>query len=353
MPSLPWLPFVVVGTGGIGLSPGSEMWYTGGRVGILKPSSNPLAVREAILTFDEAITTFLAAWMARGRSARTVTWYGDQLRGFVAWLAGQGINGSAWCRAEVIERYLAEEAGRVSPATVHARYRALHVFFAFLVERRLLAESPMAPIKPPKVPKHSPRRTSLEEYDTLLESIPQESWIDLRDRLALNVLFLCGLRVSEVAALTAADFDIGNTLVIVRRGKGGDERLVPLLPPVAQAFVAYILVRPAWTSPHLMLAASGGALQPAGVLKANGIRLMLRRRCKAAGLDYLNPHSFRHGLAMRMLNAGADMSLVQKVLGHKAITTTATVYAQWLTEGMVEQFAAVMERSSRRKRKST
>lgn len=305
------------------------------------------------MTFDEAIQMFLAACAARGLSPRTVSWYGDQLAGFLRWLTASGINGSAWCRAEVIERYLAEEAGRVSPSTVHAHYRSLSVFFGWLKERGLLVESPLALVKPPRVPKHSPRRSTLEEYDALLASIPQESWIDLRDRLALSLLFLCGLRVSEAAALRADDFDLAARLLIVRHGKGGDERLVPMLPAVAQAFVAYAMVRPPWSSGHLMIGASGGSLSPAGLLTANGIRQMLRRRCAKAGVRYLNPHSFRHGLAMLMLNSGGDMSLVQKVLGHKAITTTAAVYAQWLTDGMIEQFERVMERSDRRKRKST
>jgi site-specific recombinase XerD len=305
------------------------------------------------MTFADAISLYLAACAARGLSPRTVQWYAEQLTCFLRWLEAGGVNGSAWASATVIDHYLASEAARVSPSTVHAHYRALSAFFRWLMARGLLAADPLATVPPPKVPRRQPRRTSLEEYDRLLAAIPVDTWIDLRDRLAIAVLFLAGLRAGEVVGLSVEDFDLAARLLVVRAGKGGDDRLVPLLPAVARSFVEYTLARPPWPSGALMLAADGGALQPAGILTANGLRQMLRRRCEAAGLRYLNPHAFRHGLATRLLNAGGDMALVQRVLGHKTIATTAEVYAVWLTDGLIDQFSAVMERSERRKKKST
>mgnify|MGYP001381370907 CR=1 FL=1 len=118
---------------------------------------------------------------------------------------------------------------------------------------------------------------------------------------------------------------------------------MPLLPVVCRSFVEYLYARPAWRDDSLMLSSDvQGCVR--GVLLPNGLRLMLRRRCEAAGVRYLNPHSFRHGLAVYLLNNGGDMSLVQRILGHSSIQTTALHYAEWVTEGLTKEFGNRMGR---------
>jgi integrase len=216
----------------------------------------------------------------------------------------------------------------------------LRVFFGWLKDRKYIDESPLADVKPPKVPKKQPKRAILSEFVRLLDSLPDDDWIGLRDRLIINVLFLCGVRLGECTRLRAVDFQTAQHTLAVD-GKTGP-RLVPLLPAVERAFMAYLFVRPAWSDDHLFLAANG-AKQPKGVILPGGIYQMLRRHCQTAGMRMLNPHSFRHGLAMMLLNdRHADMSLVQKVLGHSQISTTAAFYAEWLTDGMVKEFTEKM-----------
>ena len=193
---------------------------------------------------------------------------------------------------------------------------------------------------PPKVPHTEPRRASLQEYQRLLDALPRDTWIGYRDRLLVQTLFLCGIRRGECAGLKAEDYRLAEHVLKVD-GKTGP-RLVPLLPAVEVAFVEYQFNRPAYPTEQLFLSADGGG-KPDGVLSAGGIYQMLRRHCLRAGVKRLNPHSFRHGLAMLLLNERhADMSLVQKVLGHSQIGTTAARYAEWLTAGVVREFSEKM-----------
>lgn len=294
------------------------------------------------MTVDHLLSLFLAGHASAGHSASTIGWYEYEIRRFLAWLQANQFRNGNWLRPEVIEAYLADarESGN-APATVAGHYRALKGFFAWLRQRGYIESSPLEAVQPPKVPRTQPRRAALDEYARLLDSIPQGTWIELRDRLIISTLFLCGLRRQECASLIASDFRTSEHLLIVRHGKGGHDRFVPMLPAVERALVAYLWLRP-HTSTGALLLAANGAGKPTGPMSSSAIYQMLRRRCHAAGLRNLNPHAFRHGLAMHLLNQGGDMSLVQKVLGHAQIATTAKHYAEWLTEGMLREFATKM-----------
>jgi site-specific recombinase XerD len=295
---------------------------------------------------ESLLELYLAGHIAAGHSLRTVEWYRYEVGRFFSWLIAAGLHNGDWLRPEVIEAYLAHsrEVDGNAPATVAGHYRALQGFCNWLVRRGYIGVSPLAQVAPPKVPKVQPRRAELAEYDRLLSSIPIAGWVELRDRLVINVLFLCGLRLAECARLTAADFRTGEHLLAVRQGKGGHDRLVPLLPAVERAFVQYLYVRPSWPATDHIFLGADGAGNARGPILPGGIRTMVKRRCRRAGLRALNPHSFRHGLAMMLLNrGGADMSLVQKILGHSQISTTARSYAEWLTDGMLREFTEKMK----------
>jgi len=297
----------------------------------------------------DLLTLFCQSLLAKNRSPRTVEWYRAGVSRFLAWLRRRNLHNGNWLRPEVIEQYLAEDRAldgdANAPATVAGHYRALVGWFKWLVERRYIAESPMTQVAAPHVPRSEPRHTELDEYARLIDSIPAGDWIDLRDRLIVQTLFLCGLRLGECARLTAADYRVTEHLLRAD-GKTG-LRLVPLLPAVERALVAYLWMRPDASAPELFLSSTGGRRSRDRVMQPKAIYLMLRRRCRAAGLRQLNPHSFRHGLAMHLLNEGGDMSLVQKILGHAQIGTTAKHYAFWLTDGLQREFAEKMKEVGR------
>ena len=292
------------------------------------------------------ISDFLTYQLALNHSAGTVEWYRLQLQRYLKWL-GDRPQTTANIRAYLAaSRNGDKDAGKKGnrPATVAGHWRALRSWYKFLHTEGCIDVNPMDGVMKPKVPDTEPRRAQLNEYLMLLESIERRTWLDVRDRLVVTTLFLCGVRRSEAAGLIPADFRVGEHQLLVRQGKGGGDRSVPLLPAVERALVEYLFVRPPSMIPQLFLAANGHGMVGDSPLTSSAIYQMLRRRCREAGLRTLNPHSFRHGLAMYMLNqAGADMSLVQRILGHSQITTTIRFYAQWLDEGVLREYSEKMK----------
>lgn len=292
---------------------------------------------------------FLTAKAAAGRSPRTLEWYRQQIRVYLNWLAGDEL--AIWDQAATIERYLAAQRRRkaLRATTIAARFRALRAWFAWLAKRGIVATSPLAVMDRPSVPKTIVRHVTLEEFRRLYRSIPSPAgagtsckshhnrWPDYRDRALLLLLYWSGLRVSEVVGLQLGDVDTAAQLLTVRHGKGGKDRIVPCTPDLALEMFGYLVGRPAWSGAALFVSNDGygGARGP---LTAEGVRQMLRRRCKAAGVRYMNPHSFRHGFAMAMLNSGMQMSAVSDVMGHSSEQVTAGIYAHWLIDGLKREY---------------
>ena len=284
------------------------------------------------------IDKFLTYQLSQCHSDGTVEWYRGQLYRYDSWLGSRRFDDP-----DTIAAYLASsrQSGNES-STVEGHYRALRSWFNWLHRRQLVTDNPMTAIDRPKVSKKEPKRAELDEYQLLMDLIGHASWVDARDRLIVSLLFLCGLRRAECANLAQADFRTKEHLLLVRDGKGGRDRLIPLPPAVNRAFVEYIFCRPMANTSAFFIASTGlGYPKPAAILPG-AIYQMLRRRCQRVGLRMLNPHSFRHGLAMYLLNEGGDMSLVQRILGHSQIATTARYYAEWLTAGIQREYAERM-----------
>lgn len=296
------------------------------------------------MELTELIDCFIEERKAAGLSAKTLDWYKVQLTMYYRWLSATGA--ADLLARRTVERYLnARRDEGLAPTSVAGAHRALRVFYAWLVERAYIEKSPLDGMKLRKPARKVPRRALLDDYERLLNSIDPTTWVDLRDRLLIKTLFLCGVRVSEAVGLAVSDIDVTAKLLAVNRGKTGG-RLVPVLPAVIEEFLAYLYARPRVERAELFLSAHGD-LSARGLLTTNGVRQMLRRRCRAAGIPYLNPHSFRHGLAMYLLNRGGDMSMAQRILGHSRIQTTAENYAQWITEDLSREFAEKMAGVSR------
>ena len=301
------------------------------------------------MEFSELIAEFLLSKRAQQKSEHTITWYGNHLKVFYRWLSSQQPHRNPLAVQTIEAYYNHRRDSGMKPVTIHGDHRSLRVFYRWLRDdRQLIAESPVERVRMDKPERDLPRRVEVDYYAALLESISPTTWVDLRDRMIVSVLFLCGIRVGEAVGLMAKDVDV-RTKVMCVKGKTGT-RVVPLLPPVIEAIVAYIYVRPAYQTDHLLLSAKGD-FTVRGLLTTNGVRQMLKRRAEQAGMDYFNPHAYRHGLAMHLLNKGGDMSMVQKVLGHSRIATTAENYASWLTEDLNREFSAKMESVIKRKAK--
>jgi len=283
-------------------------------------------------------------------SHNTTSFYRRQIRYYWQWLHERR-KVDRWLEVGVLRDYFSSlhkrvEKCEIQPESADAAYRALRALCRWLLEQEEIAANPFGKIKTPRLPDKEPRRVEIEDYKRLMLSIRPDTWLDLRDRLIIVVLFWCGVRVDELINIQLSDINTEKGFLLIRHGKGGDPRYVPLLPVVKFAFVEYIYQRPAVRTDYLFPAASGYGDALDRPVRDTGIRLMLRRRCSVAGIDFKNPHAFRHGIAMHLLNElGADMSFISELLGHKDEKTTRDFYATWKIKGLAEKYAKLTKDS--------
>lgn len=289
-------------------------------------------------TLPSLLHRFIVAKTAAGLSARSIHWYEEQIGQYVRWTGRTGLRAERALQPATVETYLSEQrkAG-YRPATLKARYRSLAVWCNWLVARKLIPANPLAQIEAPRIPKEAIEYVALEEFRRVYESIRGNDWTSLRDRCILLILFWSGLRVAELCALAAHDVDTHARLITVRRGKGGKGRIVPCPRELNGLLVGYLYARPPFAGDALFLG-NDGQDGVRGALQDSGVRQMLRRRCKDAGVRRLTPHDFRHGYAMALLNAGMDMSALSATMGHGSVKVTESIYARWLTEGLTREY---------------
>ena len=193
---------------------------------------------------------------------------------------------------------------------------SLRSFFSWCVEEGEIKVNPCDRVESPKLGKYLPAVLSVEEVTSILESVP----LGHRDRAILEVLYGCGLRVSEVSALRLSRIYLDDGFVNVI-GKGNKQRLVPLGECAADAIKAYLLSRPAPAAPafddYLFLNKFGKPLSRVSIFN------MVKTQAMAAGVNKeISPHTFRHSFATHLIENGADLRIVQEMLGHESILTT-------------------------------
>jgi integrase/recombinase XerC len=265
-----------------------------------------------------------------------VEWYTDLVGEYIDYAEMQGLS---WWQTESIEQFQAYLWKRgFKPNSVDCYYRALRAWCNWLIKRKIMpGPSPIEAMERPTRPKVAIDYVTLQEFTQLLNSIKGDEWTDQRDRCLLLLMFWSGLRVAELTSLRVADVDIAKRLVMVRSGKGGKGRMVPCAPDLGVTMLAYLMARPAFAGDALFAGNDGygGVGEALGVV---GVRVMLRRRCQAAGLRYMHPHLFRHGFAMLFLNNGMPLSAVAAAMGHASPQTTIDIYAHWLTDGLSREY---------------
>lgn len=306
------------------------------------------------MTVEELLQEFTLAKRAEGVADATLGWYISLMSAFGRWLA---IQSDASLDPATMKRYLVYLRDRhktpkpngeaYRPYSVHSIvsiHRCLRSFFRWCQDEELIDQSPMVGVRVKKPDPAEPRRATEHEVKALIRSIPVDDvddWVSLRDHLIVHAIFYCALRVGELVQLEAHHFDLANGLLHIPGGKTG-AGVVPLLPEVVSSFEYYKRYRPQVHTAKLFVS-SHGTGSPRGELTTNGVRVMLRRRCEQAGIRYLNPHSFRHGIAMHLLNdKRVDATMVQRILRHANLRTTTTFYAQWTLGALADQYESVM-----------
>ena len=209
---------------------------------------------------------------------------------------------------------------RISGRTQARILSALRSFFNYLILEGYITDNPGDNVDAPKTGRTLPGVLSEEEVDAIISSVSLSDWKGLRDRALLEVLYGCGLRVSEAVGLKISEIYFKEGFVRIV-GKGNKQRLVPLGEMASEALQTYLQARPEPAddrySDYVFLNARGGVLSRISAFN------MVKDRALSAGVTAkISPHSFRHSFATHLLMHGADLRSVQEMLGHESILTT-------------------------------
>jgi integrase/recombinase XerC len=278
---------------------------------------------------DDALARALGAWLdwlesERRAAARTIAAYRDDVARFLAFLATH--HGAAPSTAMLaglgpadFRAYLAARRERGVANVSNARaLSSLRILFRWLDRNRIVTNHALAQLRSPRLPRVAPKPLSVAEAEALIEDSGDErpAWIAARDTALFTLLYGCGLRIGEALALDRGILPLGDTLRVL--GKGGKERIVPVLPAVRTAIDAYLALCPrGGRKQPLFLGARGGRLNPGVVQKR------MRALRAALGLpDSATPHKLRHSFATHLLAGGGDLRAIQELLGHASLSTT-------------------------------
>lgn len=289
---------------------------------------------------NKEIAEFLAYLRhEKNASPHTLSSYERDLRQVAAYLKEAGVR---WDKAGnvVLRGFLAglHESKR-KKSTIGRKLAALRSFYDFCVRRKRIAENPARVLATPRQEKKMPSFLSEEETAALLDLPWTDKPLDLRDRAVLELFYATGIRVSELVAIETGDIHFGERLVRVK-GKGRKERLVPFGRKAEEALEAYRRARPLLGRPESGEAAfflnyRGGRLTSRSVQRM--VRKYIRRTAVARKIS---PHSLRHSFASHLLGRGADLRVIQELLGHASLATT-----QKYTHLDLRQMIAVYKKS--------
>ena len=295
----------------------------------------------------------------RGLAANTVESYGRDLRRYEEALTGRGKGRLADVTSADVAEFLAklregddEHEGLAVSSAARAviAVRGLH---AFAVAQGLSERDPARDVAPPMPPRRLPKAIALDEVERLLDAAgpgpdaPAAEPRQLRDRALLEFLYGTGARISEATGLDVDELQLDADPVVRLEGKGGKHRVVPVGSYAVRALEAYLIrARPA-----LAAGSRRASVSPAVFLNARGGRLtrqgawaVLHAAAGRAGLPDVSPHTLRHSFATHLLDGGADIRVVQELLGHASVTTTQ-VYTLVTVDKLREVYAAAHPRA--------
>lgn len=282
---------------------------------ISRSNSLPEEVLQVIEQFTDAM------WMERGLSRNTLSAYRSDLSGLACWLQQQGKTLVAAQRQDLLT-YLSDRVNDgAKPRTTARLLSSMRRFYRYLIREGQLQEDPSVRIDTPRIGRPLPGTLSESEVETLLEAPDEQDALGLRDRAMLELLYACGLRVSELVGMTTDQASL--TQGVVRLiGKGSKERLVPMGEEAVDWLQYYL------DESRPELAAGSSAKQLFITRRGKGMTRQafwyrIRHYAIKSGINKpLSPHTLRHAFATHLLNHGADLRVVQMLLGHSDLSTT-------------------------------
>lgn len=271
-------------------------------------------------------TSFQRHLRAENKSPRTITTYLDAVTQLDAFLSRMGMPREvASLTREHVESFIESLLARYKPATASNRFRALKVFFSWLIDEGEAGSNPMARMKPPHVPEEPVAVIPDHDLRKLLKACEGNTFVDRRDMAILRLFIDSGMRRSELAYLSAEniEFDTGVAWVM---GKGGRARACPFGAKTARALDRYLRIRSTHSmasSPALWLGWQGHS----GPMTDSGVAQVIERRAATAGIGKIHPHQFRHGFAHSWLAEGGAEGDLMRLAG-------------WKSRQMVSRYAA-------------
>ena len=299
-----------------------------------------------------AVRTYLDhLGVERGLAANTLSSYRRDLRRYAAFLAAEGITGLDDVAEATVSAFLVrlrEGDGDHQPLSSTSAARtlvAVRGFHKFAVADGLARNDPAAAVKPPAPAKRLPKALPFSDVEAILEAAGAPGTpLALRDRALLEVLYGTGARISEAVGLDLDDLDPVDATVLLR-GKGAKERLVPIGSYALDAVDAYLtrarpgLVTAGKGTPALFLNSRGGRLS-----RQSAWAVLAKAADRAGVTAAVSPHTLRHSFATHLLDGGADVRVVQELLGHASVTTTQ-VYTLVTVDNLREVFATAHPRA--------
>ena len=293
----------------------------------------------------------------RGLADNTLKSYRRDLRRYVAWLADHGVDGLDGVREETVTAFLMalrEGDADHPPLSAGSAARtvvAVRGFHKFAVREGISQVDPSAAVRPPAPAKRLPKALPLADIERILDAAGAPGTaLALRDRALLELLYGTGARISEAVGLDLDDLDLGEPDVagggtVLLRGKGSKERMVPVGSYAREAVEAYLVRgRPELSSvghglPAVFLNARGGRLS-----RQSAWTVLVRAADRAGVTAEVSPHTLRHSFATHLLDGGADVRVVQELLGHASVTTTQ-VYTLVTVDSLREVYATAHPRA--------
>jgi len=255
---------------------------------------------------------FLLDRQARGLSTHTIAFYRNELRQFWNFL---GPVEAGEITAEDIRRYLLYLGKRRNPGGVHVAYRALRAFFNWWQEETDSDTNPIAKVKAPKVPQEPLEPLSLKDLKAMLRTCERRTFKGDRDRAILLCLLDTGTRASEFLSLNVGDVNLGTGAVLVKRGKGDKSRMVFLGAKARRELLRYLRHRPEVKDADPLWVTRNGKR-----LTYGGLRGIMRRRAKKAGVPTPSLHGFRRAFALLCLRSGVNIYSLQRLMGHSDLS---------------------------------
>jgi len=298
----------------------------------------------------DALSAWLDGMGAMGGAAdNTLTAYRADVLGWLSFLQmhlGQscGMAAIAGVGISDMRAWMAHERGRgVAPRSLARSLSAVKSFTRWLAERQGFDATAILSTRSPKFTKKLPRPLSEDGARAMIDTVELQSldgWVAARDVAVVTLLYGCGLRISEALGLTGADHPLPDSLVI--RGKGGKERMVPVLPVARRAVTQYVTLCPHPMDPKAALFRGfrGGPLGPGAIQK-----VVAKSRLQLGLPASATPHAMRHSFATHLLNAGGDLRTIQELLGHASLATTQT-YTAVDTARLMEVYARAHPRGA-------